>query len=240
MTDALYLDDHMRTVICTLLMGIPGLLRDLEITLTRQHRLAAPGGPVGRAQAGARLPYHLGASAAVDNLEVVLRVYSGRIGAGRAVPEEPAQQARWLAQRVKGIPGDAPAVEGLAAAVIAAVNDGFAAVDRPQESFYLGLCECAAPLYAEPEQNWVACWCGAQVSVAERRAQMLERARYRFGTAGELARLLPWFGERPITAAAISKAGERGKLARLTVDGRVLYRLGDVVDWHASRYGADA
>lgn len=239
MTETVYLDDHMRTQICTLLAGIPGLLRDLEVTLTREHRLGGgAGGPVGRTRGGPRLPYHLGASAAIDHIEVVLRVYCARVGRGRATPEEPAGRARWLAQKVKGVPGDDPGVEGLADAVIAAVNEGFSVVDRPEDTVYLGLCGCAAPLYAVPDQKWVVCWCGQQVSVLERRGQMLEQARYRFGTAAELAKLLPWFGGIPISASAISKAGERGKLARITVEGSVLYRVGDVVDWHAARYGA--
>jgi hypothetical protein len=237
MATALHLDDHARGIVMTVLAGIPGLLADLDVTLTRAHRFVV-GTPVGRTRPGSRLPYHVAASDAIDRLEVVLKVFTAKIGVGRSdAPADPGEQARWLHRILPGIPGDHPALEGIELAVTAAVADAFAIVDRPVDHIYLGLCvECGRALYTAPEHRRAVCACGVEVEVAQRRDSMLEQARYRFGTASELARLLPWFAGMPITAAAVTKAGERGKIPRITAGGRVLYRVGDVVDWHTARH----
>jgi hypothetical protein len=229
-----FLDDSAREVVMTMLGGVPGLLDDLETTLTRRHRFA-PGAPVRGVRAEDRLPFHMAASIAADHIEVVLRVFCARLRVGRG-REDAAEQARWLRACLPSIPGDHPGLEGFEHALVNAVANGFAAVDRPPDRVYLGLCECGQPVYAAPEAPRAQCACGVELLVADRRAQMLEQARYRFGTADELTRLLPWFGGTPISKAALVKAGERGRVPSIKAGGRVLYRLGDVVDWHAARH----
>lgn len=234
---ALYLDDHARGTVLVLIGGIPGLLADLEVALTRQQRFAS-GAPVGRGRAGSRLLFNVGASEAIGEIKAVLRRYALLVVPG-VVHRGPVEQARWLYDVLPGVPGDHWALEGIEAAFRVAVEDGFRVIDRPGDRIYLGLCECGAAVYAQPEQLWVHCECGAEIVVADQRARLLERARHRWGSAAELARLLPWFAGAPITEAAITKAGQRDKLPRLKLDGRVLYRIGDVVDWHADRYLAE-
>ncbi|MFI6168811.1 hypothetical protein ACIBCN_18670 [Nocardia sp. NPDC051052] len=235
-----YLDDSQRAQLMTQLAQTPDLLGELDTTLARDHRFTLPGQTGRPAGSTQPLPYRVDASDAIDALHVVLRVYSYRI-ANRTgdgwPPEDTAGQARWLRQRLPFVAGTEPVLSGLAHAVTAAYYRAMDVIDRPPERWHLGACAaCGNDIDCTAGEQIAECvHCGDQVNVPARRAEMLRRAAKLFGDAEEWARLLPWVGGFSVTADALTKAGQRGKLPRYTIDGRIVYQLGDILDWNAAR-----
>ncbi|WP_306358649.1 hypothetical protein [Nocardia sp. CC213A] len=220
---------------------IPALLRELEVTLTRQHQfLQRHSG--GRPSGEFPLPFHVAASKAADDISVVLRAHCAAV-ADRIRQHPPTgsmtARARWLRVWVPMLAEDTTAIEALAQALGEVIDAAETVVDRPEDLMYVGACEqCRMPLYTAPDAEEGACRrCRTVFYPRKLREMLLARARYRFHTAGELARLLPWFDDRPVTEAAITKAGERGTLTRYKIGGRVVYQIGDVIDWHRARSG---
>ena len=217
----------------TRLASLPALLADLETTLTRQHRLRTqPAGRTGRRQ-GFPLLYNAAASAATDSIELVLKLAVARLTHNLGTNADPAEQARALHAFLADL-------DSFAHSLAAAVDHGLAVIDCPPDRLYLGSCEnCHTALYAEPNATTTGCsTCHTEYEVAPRQDQMLTRVRYQYRTAAELARLLPWVDDSPVTEAAITKAGQRGTLHSQKIDGRVVYQIGDVLDWHRARIKA--
>ncbi|KZM68153.1 hypothetical protein [Nocardia terpenica] len=234
-----FLDDAQRIEVMVQLERIPALLQELDITLTRRARFTLPGQAGNPARAGQHLPFRLDASRAIDDLDVVLRVYTHRLAShlsGTWPPEDTADRARWLQQVLPDIAATVPALDGFAQAVTTAYQQAMQVIDRPPDRLHLGTCEgCGVGLDCAPGDDIAECRCGLRVPVASRRAELLRRAHGRHGSADYWARTLPWFAGIQITAAAVAKAGQRGKLARYKVGGRFVYKLGDILDWHAAR-----
>lgn len=231
------LTDEQRAVVIAQLAGVPGLLQELEVTLTRQHQFLQRGSG-GRSSEGAEfmLPFNIAAGQAIDGIVTVLRRYGAAVAELLAVPApaEPARRARWLALELLWVPADSPALADMASALSDAVAAGWQVIDRPDELMYVGVCEkCRMPLYAEPDAKTGECSrCRAVFFPEQLRDTLIARARYQYGSAAELARLLPWFDDRPVTESAIRKAGDRGKLTRYQIGGRIVYQIGEVIDWH--------
>ncbi|MFE3754566.1 hypothetical protein ACFXO9_09690 [Nocardia tengchongensis] len=233
------LDRAQRDEITRELTAVPGLLAELDTTLSRSDAVGASK-LAGTSRGGARqraLPYHQGASDARDALVRTLRHYALRVAvlAGEPAPRASRDQAEFLRRRLPGIPGDAPAIARIHPALIAVVTAARAAIDRPVERVCIGLCDCGLRLYARDELSMVECsGCGREFSVAERRLALLAQARDMVGTAVELARILPWFSGKPITANAIRQWAARGKLTGPDVGGETVYRIGDVLQLHGA------
>ncbi|WP_405164730.1 DUF1922 domain-containing protein [Nocardia sp. NBC_01499] len=230
--DPIQRDDVMRA-----LAAVPGLLVELDTTLSRSDAVGAAKS-AGTASAGARqraLPYHKGASDAHAALARTLRYYALRVSflARERAPRTSRDQAVFLRKQLPRIPGDAPVLIGIHPALPAAVDAARAIIDRPAERLCIGLCDCGTRLYATDGQSTVRCLgCDREHSVMERRVDMLSQARDMVGTATELARILPWFSGKPVTANAIRQWAARGKLTGRHVGGEIVYRIGDVLRVH--------
>ncbi|MFJ4652708.1 hypothetical protein ACIP5Y_15715 [Nocardia sp. NPDC088792] len=235
-----HLDQTRRDEVMRALAAVPGLLVELDTTLARSDAIgvAKAGGAAATRQRA--LPYHKGASDAHDALARVLRYYALRVAVltRRQAPRAPRDHAVYLRAHLPRIPGDAPALAGIHPALPSAVDAARAIIDRPAERFCIGLCDCGARLYAIEEQSEVSCaGCGREHSVAERRTVLLSQARDMVGTAVELARILPWFSGKPVTANAIRQWAARGKLTGRVVGGETVYRIGDVLRVHEAGRG---
>lgn len=142
-----------------------------------------------------------------------------------------ARIARSLSERIDTIRRH-PEAYLLADEVHAAVTQARRVIDRPPAKWYAGRCPCETDLYARPGAASVRCTgCGTTYDVAARRAELLATVEDRLATATEIARALTALAT-PITPAAIRGYAHRGRLTPrgTTVDGRPLYRVGDVID----------
>ncbi|MFF2555746.1 hypothetical protein ACFVUS_32380 [Nocardia sp. NPDC058058] len=231
------LDPGRRHEVMRALAAVPGLLDELDTTLSRGDAVGAPR-VTGAAGGGGRrpaLPFRKGASDAHAELARTLRYYAVRVAilARRPAPRAPGEQSVFLCRQLPRIPDDAPVLAGIHPALPDAVAAARAAIDRPADRLCIGLCDCGSRLYGVEEQTVVRCpGCDREYAVAERRGSLLAQARDMVGTATELARILPWFSGKPVTANAIRQWAARGKLTGYTVAGETVYRIGDVLRVH--------
>lgn len=73
MSDDYFLDRRKQGELVRQLRGVPELLADLRVTLTRQARIQRSGlGKPRRQQPGPRVPFHMGAAEAADELHAAL------------------------------------------------------------------------------------------------------------------------------------------------------------------------
>ncbi|MFB7722259.1 hypothetical protein [Nocardia sp. NPDC056100] len=236
------LDPGQRGEVMRALAAVPGLLAELDTTLSRGDAVGAPK-VTGAASGGARrpaLPFHGGASDAHAEIARVLRYYAVRVAilVRRPAPRAPGEQAVFLRGQLPRVPDDAPVLAGIHPALPDAVAAARATIDRPAERLCIGLCDCGSRLYAVDEQTVARCpGCGREYAVAERRGALLSQARDMVGTASELARILPWFSGKPVTANAIRQWAARGKLIGYSVAGETVYRIGDVLRVHENGRG---
>lgn len=105
--------------------------------------------------------------------------------------------------------------------------------DRPPQRMFAGPCECGEDLYVTPGQAKAKCAkCERSFDVATRRQWLLDQAEDRLATATETARAVSWLGDQRITTDLIRQWASRGRLEvrSVTITGRPLYRIGDVLD----------
>ncbi|SLG40183.1 Uncharacterised protein [Mycobacteroides abscessus subsp. abscessus] len=233
--DQTVLDLGQRRTLLQTLAGVPDLLAELDVTITRTD--VVRGAPVGKS--GHRpvvVPFNQRASDARVSLERALRTYALRVAivTGSPAPHGPARHAAYLAAWLPMIPDDAPSINGIYAAIVGAAAEARRAIDRPPGRVYVGACDCGAHLYAREGADEVECRvCSLTWPVAERREWMVEQARDRVGTPAILARLMPWFDDRPIQESTIRQWARRRKLTAVPSEGGPpMYRLGDVLDLH--------
>lgn len=210
------------------------MLDDLEVTITRTDSMR----PQSLGSSGHKervVPFNQKASNARVALEKALRQYALRVAIATRVPAPhgPKAHAAYLVERLPGIPDNAPSIEGIFRAVVGASDAARRTIDRPIERAYTGTCECGARLYSPQHAEVVQCYeCGLRWDVQERRDWLLEQARDTYGTVAELARLLPWFDGRPILSSSIERWVKCGRLRSRVIDGRTVFRIGDVVALH--------
>jgi hypothetical protein len=233
------LDKLQRRTLMTVLEQAPGKLEDLEVTITRTDSMGPMNLGVTKGSEERAVPFNQAASDARVKFEKALRTYALRvaISVNYPAPHKPAAQARYLHRWLPNLPDDAPSIEGIYAAIVGASDAARRAVDSPVERKYVGTCECGASLYAAAGAAQMGCRaCGLTWNVQERRDWLLEQARDRVGTPELLARMLPWFDERPVKASTIRQWAVRGKL-QATAPG--LYRIGDVIALHRASMPAE-
>lgn len=145
--------------------------------------------------------------------------------------------AAWLAHHVTAIamsPGAGECFDEVHESVKAAQR----MIDRPRGRLYVGPCDadgCTADLYVSIGKETVQCGaCGARHDVQERRDRVQEEVRGVLGTAAELARLLPWMLDSPITRKRIQYYARCGSIIPRTVRGETMYLVGEVIDAHAA------
>ncbi len=236
------------------LEAVPDLLADLEVTVSRQDKLADPSG---RSTDERPLPLRPGPLEARDTLTATLGAWThhvaARTGTGTRVFGAQAS-ALWLLADLDVVRSD-PDAGQLADEIGFAVVTARRAVDKRLQRSYLGPCMnelseharkarpgaefCLHDLYAHPHAVEVTCeadGCGATWGVAELREWLLGEAEDQLRTATELSRALPDLLRIHITAATIRGWYRHGKIAQhppVPTSDRPkdpTYRVGDVID----------
>ena len=221
----------------------PGLLEDLEDSITRQ---AVHGGGSG---GGGRLsekpvPFHEAASnlghAARNSLTTWARVLLDQNRHLQLRDITSAGIAEWLA-RFPGLLAMLPCAGQLVDEVIQLRRQVRAMVDRAPDRVYLGICsavdedsgaECPEDVYALPTRATVKCrTCGTEHDVEYRREVLRNAVDDQLLTAVELSRALPGLLGADLSVNTVRSWAHRKMLTAKGNDayGRALYRVGDVV-----------
>lgn len=233
---------------------VPGLLKNLAITFTRQTSMGSGSGR----GSDRPLPFDARASAAEAAAGAVLRTWARAVAAGYETPpyDDTYALALWLKARrgrVVEHPSAGVACEQLAA-IVARVRR---VIDRPPARVYAGVCgatvapdpdatpgdglarggvghyRCEESLYAELDADTVRCrGCGTEYHVKARQAQMLTHLDSMLFTPADLARLASLFMTISVARASklIDSWERRGKLLRIAVDqdGARCYPFGEI------------
>ena len=101
MSDQYFLDRGQQAELRKQLATIPTLIQDLAITITRQHRIQKNAlGKLHPTKPGSRLPYHLGAAQANDDLHLALTTWTKALCRERHIhyrgPETTLHLSLWL------------------------------------------------------------------------------------------------------------------------------------------------
>jgi hypothetical protein len=230
-----------------LLVEVPALAADLDVTLTRQDRVSEA---VGRSGGDERpLPFSVVASDAARLLRATVCAWALELG---LVTTSTVLASRFLAANVADLRGraDGPVlldeldhVTGLARR----------AVDRHVPLLWFGVCGlpafdgtggppdvCHADLYGEADAAAVVCpRCRSEHSAQVRRRAVLDVAVDRELPAADLVRLSRAYG-LPTTKGVVDGLIRRGRLTATstTPDGRPAYRVGSLLDLLTERMSA--
>ena len=220
------------------LREVPGLVDELEVTITRQDRVGVSAG--GSKPTEMPLPFNLGASDARVDLRDKLVSWCRDVAerSGDSIPyvqdarNAAAVAAQWLLDHLRAV-AHHPAAGDLFEEITEAVWRAVKAVDQKPGRVFAGWC-CAA-LYAAPGRSTVVCReCGTEHDVRASRDEMRAALEDQTGTAAEVSRMLAAIGVS-VTPARIRLWAHRDKLSR-NADGT--YRVGDVVAVAAGREAA--
>lgn len=225
---------------------------DLRTAITRQTALSDGGGP---RSAETQVPFDDRAARAraaylATLWRLVMKLWdkreplpTGRDGGLTGI-------GRWLHSRINRIL-DHPEAGDIANDIHRTTKRVLIVLDRPEPGIFAGVCsarvpvsrtapagECLTWLYARTGAAVVTCRiCGAHHDVQQRRDKLREHAENVLMTAPEIARAVTWLGET-IKAELVRKWASRGRLVQHgNVDGRPLYRVGDVLTLLAKHVG---
>lgn len=240
MTDMAVLCHGCTARVRTLLMGVPDLMRELTITLTKRSRVRHANGPAGNPEIDpVNMPFDVGASKAKSDLQAVLAGWTKLTAEERPARmdcrETCTQMAGWLLQHtgwLRHYSGAATLLEELAEAVAGVER----VIDLRVPLVYIGPCKpdhgCKGELWARLDATTTTCRaCGDVWFVDEVRARNLATARSMVAPAETIATALSSNGV-PMTVQRIYKWRSRGFIhaASTSANGRLLFRLGDVAD----------
>ena len=229
------------------LAAIPQLREQLDLTLSRQ---TASGRQDGGRSAEKPMPYHLGASDALEVLGSALRAAARTVDLPTATGGRIDILATLLGLRLDQLAAH-PDTAGHARKIGDAVAKANRSIDRVPDRWFAGACDaqgwimrpteapdlgCGEWLYARPEARDVRCpKCSTEYDVEMRRAWMLEAAEDYLCHASLIAAAVTRLGES-VKANTITQWAVRGRLERRGQDdrGRPLFRVGDVLDLLAS------
>ena len=222
--------------------GVPAVLGDLDVTLSRQTSRTGGGGR----SSETALPYDARAS---ESMWVLRNTLVGWVRVlQEAQPEEwPADtaqsMARWLSQRLGRLVRH-PAAGEAHGEITAAVQRAQRVTDRPAERQFAGRCPgCGEALYAKPGASRVQCReCDADaVDVNEQWDAMLGALADQLMPAHQAADVLTRLAA-PLPAATVRKWAERGRLIAHGHDahGHGLYRVSDVRDLLVEKLAREA
>lgn len=149
--------------------------------------------------------------------------------------------AAWLAHHIMAIASSESAGECFDE-ISAAVAGAQRVIDRPAGRLYVGPCgevfngvRCTADLYVSLSRPESTCpVCGATHSVKSRRDELQRQVRGILGTAAELARLLPWILDAPITRKRITYYANKHMITERHVGGERMFQVGEVIDAHVA------
>lgn len=247
--DAFLCTAESRALHTTLTTSVPSLLEELQTAVTRGTAMPASaiGGQAcdhaGDCGCGVSLPWDDHASRVADALQNALTTWA------LALDEEvrglfgTLTASGFLAHNLEHL-RHRPWAHDAYADITRRTEDGWSAVDRPEDRLYAGPCgatrngengpeRCARRLWAGLEQSALRCpACGTTHIVADRQALMLSAASGMDLTAPEIASALTLMLRRRVSASTIRSWAHRGQLAAQGRDvaDRALYRVGDVLE----------
>lgn len=208
-TDGFYLDRRGQRELVSILVGIPALVEDLSVTLTRQGRISR--GDMGKPRRRKRdgtLPLHLGAAEASAELHNCLSTWARAVCEQRALDYDGNDDiiglARWLRRWVIALAMTEGAEESLPD-IKAHVGDCRRIVDLPPEDYVL----------------------------IDR--ERVEKANRQVLTAGQVEKVARRLGEvgQGLTKRRVETLARHSRIHPAAVDGDTrFYRLGDVLDAH--------
>lgn len=211
------------------LREVPGLVDELEVTITRQDKIAAA--RVGGKGTETPLPFNAPASLAKAELRHFLGSWARDVAdrSGASLPagvdrDVLSDAARWLLEH-EGAVRHHPAADDLCEEIANAVWGAVRAIDLPEDRVFAGWC-CVA-LYARPNAATVVCReCQTEHEVDEARLAMLGRLLDHRARASDAERVLALAGVR-VPASTIRWWFQEGKLPRTAAKR---YRIGDLVE----------
>lgn len=217
------------------LSGVPPVLADLEVTVSRQDRIADPERRAGNERP---LPLRLGPMEARRDLLQTLGTWSAHMAQRVGIPAPIADCAGFLTSFLPSIQSD-PLAGQLADECGYAILVAQRAVDKPLQLIFVGPCDlCTSDLYSHPRSLTVACrqvGCDAEYNVADRRDWLLEQAKDQLLSAAEISRALPGLlpRQQKLTDAMIRGWAFHGRITQKaphpSEPRKPRYRLGDVL-----------
>lgn len=241
--DDMYLSRHQQQEFTNLMVKVGWVVAELDVTITRQSQFGNPldGGksaeqPVYFHELAADVAYDLHGALTSWVDEVCTQRQLLHPGMARS-----ADSAKWLWQHVIDL-ALTPNAEVALDEIRDAVQRAERIIDRPQGRVYVGPCgeeqdagRCGADLYAVIDKPVVKCKeCGAVHPVGERRRALQEEVRNLLGTAAEIAKLLPWILDSPITRKRITYYANRKQIMPRKSNGETVYQIGEVIDAHVA------
>lgn len=209
MTMDFFLPKHEQAVLRAKLEMVPHLVEELAITITRQARIQRTGlGKPRRQKPGSRLPFHLAASDAADELHNCLVTWTRFVCEGRQINynghDDDLSLARWLRRNMTAL----------------AITEGS---EEACEDISARVDECQRQIDLPPEDAVVI----DRGRVKEANRQVL--------TAGQVERIACKLGPLGVglNKRRVESLARNGALSSCGRDGEVrFYRLGDVLDAH--------
>ena len=227
-----------------------GLGREIDATVARQ---TATGRREGARGSSKPLPFNDRAAGVARQVHARLDVWVHALHVdGEPWPaRDVVEVSRWLLARLPKVARH-PAAASIERDVRRVVADLRRAVDRPADRWFMGPCDSdgcldehllvdddgrarvvqrPTELYANPGAEVVRCGrCRVEYDVAERRAYLLAAAEDQLAHAELIGRAAPALGIE-ITPNAVRGYAHRGRIVEhgTDLDGRPLYRVGDVI-----------
>lgn len=233
----------------------PGLIADLQDLVTKQVRLSGTGGPAPKGRSFP-LPFDVAASELAWVLDNTVSTWARDFAESNPHLVFSASTSAAAAEWMAGFPALLalhPAAAELHAEITGLTERVRSMVDTAAAKVVLGACgallgerRCTEILYGradeqgrpDPDQRLVRCRvCGATYHAEVRRRQMQHYVRAMKTTTAEIARSVgTWFGQA-INVKTVRTWANRGKIAPtgFDEDGEPLYRVGDVLDYAATR-----
>lgn len=199
-------------------MDTPELLRDLDVTITKQAKQAAPG-PGGGSD---RMVLNLAASEAGTELRAAWRVFAGK--------HDPTVREVLDGLHTTVRHPDTPAR-------VTRLEDAFKAADRardtPVEKFTYGQCTCGRRVTAPRDRESTVCpECGARLDLSNWRTQKAREAMLRVpefeGTIKEALTVLTIVGH-PVKRGNVDRWVHEGKLQPVDPGSRK-FRVKEIAD----------
>jgi hypothetical protein len=226
------------------LVDVPSLVRDLEITYSRQDQLGKPYGN-GPGSGENPLPFKTHIPEVAWILHHTLASWAHDFNPAHfARPVPTADVARWLVANLARIRVHAHAGQ-LVDEITTAIHAARHAIDRPDDRRqFLGPCAtelspglyCRYEVYGVPWNTHATCpQCGTRHDIAARQAWLHDIAQDHLGTAVEIAGFLQTTGMK-CTYETIRGYVRRGRLAPVPDTIPPLYRIRDVLTALGNRY----
>lgn len=228
------------------LQAVGWIVGELEVTITRQDRVAAE--RHGGRSAERPLPFNLRASDKASDLNTTINAWA--LDTSRLGEDERDQLsehhhtdttavAGWLARNLHTLRQHEEAGQAHDE-ITNAIREAKRAIDRPLERVFAGPCgepidgapDCREDLYAAPGKAHATCKaCGSHHDMAQRREWMLSIIEDQVAYSGLLAGLVSNLGVQ-IGSSTIRRYAAAGRIHAISVDAkrRPLYRIGDVLD----------